>query len=119
MSISNVNYNGSHMSVDLEFAKIAIREREDRVDDEPSESPKMDVDSGENTTSDSNIDGDVVWMIRPHSMLPKPEVSLGVTCSSSAPLQRSVHGAAKECPPIHRSLLSPEKTSAMLRGGHS
>ncbi|KAI8564209.1 hypothetical protein RHMOL_Rhmol03G0164400 [Rhododendron molle] len=69
-------YNGSHTSADLEFAKIAIKEREDRVDDELPEPPKMDV-TGENTARDLNIDGDVERMSRPHSMLPKPEVPPG------------------------------------------
>ncbi|KAI8538327.1 hypothetical protein RHMOL_Rhmol09G0093900 [Rhododendron molle] len=94
---SNVSYNGSDTSADLEFGKIAIEEREDRVDDEPSE---MDV-AGKNTARDLNIDGDVERMIRPHSMLPKPEAPPGVTCSPQ-----------EECPPIHRSLLSPERTTA-------
>lgn len=94
---SNVSYNGSNTSADLEFGKIVIEEREDRVDDEPSE---MDV-AGENTARDLNIDGDVERMIRPHSMLPKPEAPPGVTCSPP-----------EECPPIHRSLSSPEKTTA-------
>ncbi|KAI8540428.1 hypothetical protein RHMOL_Rhmol09G0263400 [Rhododendron molle] len=89
MSISNVSYVGSHTSADLEFTKIAIKERDDRVDDELSESPKMDV-TGENPARDLNIDGDVERMIRPHSMLPKPEVPPGVTCSSPTPLQWSV-----------------------------
>lgn len=94
---SNVSYNGSDTSADLEFGKIAIEEREDRVDDGPSE---MDV-ARENTTCDLNIDGDVERMIRPHSMLPMPEAPPGVTCSPP-----------EECPPIHRSLSSPEKTTA-------
>ncbi|KAF7142827.1 hypothetical protein RHSIM_Rhsim05G0121200 [Rhododendron simsii] len=60
-----VNFSNSG-DVDFEqFTKIAIKERDDCVDDELSESPKMEV-TGENTTRDLNIDGDVERMIRPH-----------------------------------------------------
>lgn len=101
----NVSYNGSDANADLEFANIAMEEREDRVDDEPSDSPEMDF-AVKKSARDLNVDGDLERMIRPHSMLPKPKPPPGVTCSLPEA------AAVEECRPLHRSLSSPEETTA-------
>lgn len=103
------NLNGNYTSTDLEFKESVIEEGEDCVgdsDEEPSKSPGMDIGS-ENTARGLTIDGDVEGVIRPHAQLPKPEAPPGVT-SSPPP------GASDEYPPVNRSELSPEKTTAAV-----
>ncbi|KAL7001459.1 hypothetical protein U1Q18_002611 [Sarracenia purpurea var. burkii] len=105
----SVDTNGNDTVTDLESSEIVIEKRDDRAgesDDEPSSTDGIRRESsgnyvaGDERAAGSNIDGDHLQMIGPHSQLPKPEAPPGVT--SSPP-------EGENYPPINRSKSLPEK----------